>query len=82
MTFSLSALRLAAAQRMRGRIARLSPTGVATAIDTASAQGFRSPLPVYLNVQVKLAEQAADTAALETNYMRIELASQPLRDGR
>jgi hypothetical protein len=64
------------------RAGRLSPAGVATAIDTASAQGFRRPLLAYLNVQAKLAEQAGDTAALETIRRRIELVSQPLPDGR
>ncbi|HEV8644980.1 MAG TPA: hypothetical protein VGR01_05370 [Burkholderiales bacterium] len=82
MTFSLSALRLAAARRMRGRIARLSPTGVATAIDTAAAQGFRSPLPAYLNVQATVAEQAGDAAALATIRQRIELVSQSPPGGR
>jgi hypothetical protein len=33
-------------------------------------------------VQAKLAEQAGDTAALETIRRRIELVSQPLPDGR
>ncbi len=58
------------------RAGRLSPAGVATAIDTASAQGFRRPLLAHLNVQAKLAEQAGDTAALETIRRRIELVSQ------
>lgn len=64
------------------RAGRLSPAGVATAIDTASAQGFRRPLLAYLNVQAKLAEKAGDTAALETIRRRIDLVSQPLPDGR
>jgi hypothetical protein len=64
------------------RAGRLSPVGVATAIDTASAQGYRRPLLAYLNVQAKLAEQAGDPAALETIRRRIELVSQPLPDGR
>ena len=64
------------------RAGRLSPVGVATAIDTASAQGYRRPLLAYLNVQAKLAEQAGDSAALETIRRRIELVSQPLPDGR
>jgi hypothetical protein len=64
------------------RAGRLSPAGIETAIDTASAQGFRRPLLAYLSVQAKLAEQAGDTASLETIRRRIELASQPLPAGR
>lgn len=61
---------------------RLSPAGVATAVDTASAQGFRRPLLAYLTVQAKLAEKAGDSASLATIRRRIELVSQPLPDGR
>jgi len=64
------------------RAGRLSPVGVATAIDTASAQGYRRPLLAYLSVQAKLAEQAGDSAAMETIRRRIELVSQPQPDGR
>lgn len=64
------------------RAGRLSPSGIATAIDTASAQGFRRPLLAYLNVQAKLAEKAGDTAALETIRRRIELVSQSPPVGR
>ena len=64
------------------RAGRLSPAGVETAIDAASAQGLRRPLLAYLKVQAKLAEQGGDTAAVETIRRRIELASQPLPDGR
>jgi len=64
------------------RAGRLSPVGVATAIDTASTQGYRRPLLAYLSVQAKLAEQGGDSAALETIRRRIELVSQPQPDGR
>jgi hypothetical protein len=60
----------------------LSPAGVATAIDTASMQGFRRPRLAHLTVQAKLDEQAGDSAALETIRRRIELVSQLLSDGR
>lgn len=62
------------------RAGRLSPDGIATAVDTASEQAWRRPLLAYLNVQAKLAETAGDTAALEAIRKRIELVYQP--DGR
>lgn len=51
----------------------LSAQGVATAVETASAQGYRRPLLAYLNVQAAVAEEAGDTAAVETIRRRIEL---------
>ncbi len=44
---------------------RASPATLATAVDTASAQGWRRPLLAWLGVQAQRAEQAgdADTAA-------------------
>jgi hypothetical protein len=62
------------------RAGRLSPDGIATAVDTASEQAWRRPLLAYLNVQAKLAETVGDTAALEAIRKRIELVYQP--DGR
>lgn len=58
------------------RAGRLSPDGIATAVDTASEQAWRRPLLAYLNVQAKLAETAGDTAALEAIRKRIELVYQ------
>ena len=58
------------------RAGRLSPEGIATALDTASEQAWRRPLLAYLNVQAKLAESAGDTAALEVIRKRIELIYQ------
>ncbi|MEX0959259.1 MAG: hypothetical protein WDZ63_08220 [Burkholderiales bacterium] len=51
----------------------LSARGMATAVDTASAHGYRRPLLAYLNIQATLAEEAGDTAALGTIRRRIEL---------
>ncbi len=60
------------------RLAQLSPDGLTTAIDTASAQGYRRPLLAYLNVQAKRAESAGDTAALQSIQKRIDLVYQSL----
>jgi hypothetical protein len=54
---------------------RLSPEGIATAVDTASEQAWRHPLLAYLNVQAKLAETAGDAPALDSIRKRIELVS-------
>jgi len=60
------------------RLAQLSPQGLASAIDTASAGGYRRPLLAYLNVQAKRAESAGDTAALQSIQKRIDLVYQSL----
>jgi hypothetical protein len=60
------------------RLAQLSPEGLGTAIDTASAQGYRRPLLAYLGVQAKRAEAAGDAAALESIRKRIDLVYQSL----
>lgn len=60
------------------RVAQLSPEGLTTAIDTASAQGYRRPLLAYLNVQAKRAEAAGDAAALQSIQKRIDLVYQSL----
>jgi hypothetical protein len=60
------------------RLAQLSPEGLTTAIDTASAQGYRRPLLAYLNVQAKRAEAAGDAAALQSIQKRIDLVYQSL----
>ncbi|HKB81961.1 MAG TPA: hypothetical protein VKD04_02020 [Burkholderiales bacterium] len=60
------------------RLARLSPDGVTSAIETASAQGYRRPLLAYLNVQAKHAESIGDTAALQSIRKRIDLVYQSL----
>jgi hypothetical protein len=60
------------------RLAQLSPQGLVSAIDTASAGGYRRPLLAYLNVQAKRAESAGDTAALQSIQKRIDLVYQSL----
>ena len=47
---------------------RAHPTAIADAVETASAQGWRRPLLAWLNVQLALAEKAADTG--ETARLR------------
>ena len=39
---------------------RAEPTAIADAVETASAQGWRRPLLAWLNVQLALADKAAD----------------------
>jgi hypothetical protein len=45
---------------------------MATAVDTASAQGWRRPLLAWLNVQLQRAEKAGD--AQEADRLRRRLA--------
>jgi hypothetical protein len=59
------------------RAGRLSPAGLSTATDTASAQGWRNPLLAYLNVQLKQAEEAGNGAAVEAARKRISLILNP-----
>ena len=54
---------------------RITPEGIALAVDTASHQGWRRPLLAWLGVQARRAEAAGDTAALEHIRTRIALAS-------
>jgi hypothetical protein len=60
------------------RLAQLSPEALVTAIDTASAQGYRRPLLAYLGVQAKRAESSGDAAALQAIQKRIDLVYQSL----
>jgi hypothetical protein len=55
---------------------RITPADIATAVDTASSQGWRRPLLAWLGVQEQRARAAGDTAAVERIRRRIELASQ------
>ena len=64
------------------RLAELSPEALATAIDTASAQGYRRPLLAYLGVQAKRAESTGDTAALQSIQKRIDLVYQSLSSAK
>lgn len=46
---------------------------VAQAVDTASAQGWRRPLLAWLTVQLRQAEAAGDSAAVQRTRRRIDL---------
>ena len=58
------------------RAGELSPDGVALAVDVASEQGWRRPLLAWLNVQLKLAEERGDAAAVEAIRKRLTLAGE------
>lgn len=55
---------------------RITPADIATAVDTASNQGWRRPLLAWLGVQEQRARAAGDAAAVERIRRRIELAGQ------
>lgn len=55
------------------RTGRATPEGIATAIDTASAQGWRRPLLAWLGLAKQRAERAGDMAAAETIGRRMRL---------
>jgi hypothetical protein len=54
---------------------KANPEGISSAIDIASAQGWRRPLLAWLGAQEKRAEAAGDREALERIRRRIELVS-------
>ena len=54
---------------------RITPQGLALAVNTASNQGWRRPLLTWLGVQEKRARDAGDTAAADAIARRIALAS-------
>ena len=54
---------------------RIKPGEIEMATETASAQGWRRPLLMWLGVQQKRAEAAGNTAAVEQIRRRIALAS-------
>lgn len=56
------------------RAKRATPELITTAIDTASAQGWRRPLLAWLQIQLQRAEQAGDQAEAERLRRRIALA--------
>lgn len=64
---------VAAAVQLRSGSA--TPQAIATAVDTASAQGWRRPLLAWLSVQEKRAEAAGDVAAAQRIRRRIEFVS-------
>lgn len=53
-----------------------SPAVIATATDTASAQGWRRPLMAWLLLQVQRAEAAGDTAAADALRRRVGVVEQ------
>ncbi len=55
------------------RTGRIAPAGIAEAVDTASAQGWRRPLLAWLGVQEKRAQAAGDAQATDAIRRRIEL---------
>ena len=67
----LARLVAAGAQLKAGRI---TPAGIATAVDTASSQGWRRPLLAWLGVQEQRALAAGDSAAAEQIRRRRALA--------
>lgn len=57
------------------RTARIAPADIASATDTASDQGWRRPLLMWLGVSLKRAQAAGDNAATARIQRRIDLAS-------
>lgn len=56
---------------------RADPRGIETAIETASAQGWRRPLLAWLNVELKRAEAAGATSDSERLRRRIAIVGAP-----
>jgi hypothetical protein len=54
---------------------RITPADIGSATETASSQGWRRPLLMWLGVSAKRAQAAGDTAALESIRRRMALAS-------
>ncbi len=61
---------------------RADPAAIATATDTASAQGWRRPLMAWLLLQVQRAEAAGDTAAAERLRRRVAVAERAAASGK
>ena len=57
------------------RAGRIKPAEIEAATETASAQGWRRPLLMWLGVQAQRAEAAGNVAAVEQIKRRIALAS-------
>jgi hypothetical protein len=55
------------------RAGRIAPAGIAAAVDTAAANGWRRPLLAWLGVQEQRAQAAGDAAAAAAIRRRIEL---------
>jgi hypothetical protein len=59
---------------------RITPADIGAASDTASTQGWRRPLLMWLGVSARRAEAAGDAAQLEQIRRRIALASGEKKD--
>ncbi len=59
------------------RAGSIAPSGIALAIDTASANGWRRPLLAWLGIEARRAEAAGDSAAAAYLRRRIRQASEP-----
>jgi hypothetical protein len=57
------------------RTARITPQGIAAAVDLASAQGWRRPLLAWLGVQLKRAEAPGDSETAARLKRRMQLVS-------
>lgn len=57
------------------KTARITPQDIATVTETASAQGWRRPLLVWLGVSQRRAQAAGDTAEVARLQRRIDLAA-------
>jgi hypothetical protein len=57
------------------RTARITPQGIAAAVDIASSQGWRRALLAWLGVQLKRAEAAGDSETAARLRRRLELVS-------
>ena len=55
---------------------KASPAVIATATETASAQGWRRPLMAWLLLQVQRAEAAGDAAAADALRLRVRVVEQ------
>lgn len=54
------------------RAGRIDPAGIAVAVETASAQGWRRPLLAWLRVQADVARQAGDVERADQARRRLE----------
>jgi len=57
------------------RTTRITPQGIAAALDIASSQGWRRPLLAWLGVELQRAEAAGDSETAARVRRRIELVS-------
>lgn len=62
------------------RSGRATPAEIASAVDIASAQGWRRPLLAWLGVQVRRAEEAGDREATARVRRRMDLILGPQID--